>query len=83
MANELKERLGEISESLATGIQFPDTSIFAFPSFFLNPIMIKISVWMNKRSWKSKAKKNGAEVDAAPHARAHYGPETAILCYHS
>jgi len=68
MANELKERLGEIAESLATGTQFSDTFMIAFPSFFLNPIMSKISVWMNNRGWKAQAKKNGAEVDAAPYA---------------
>ncbi|MEE8354619.1 MAG: hypothetical protein V3S09_02240 [Candidatus Bathyarchaeia archaeon] len=68
MANELKERLGEISESLATDTQFPDTSMIVYPSFFLNPIMSKISVWMNKRGWKAQAKKNGGVVDAAPYA---------------
>ena len=68
MANELKERLGEIAESLATGIQYPDTSMIAFPSFFLNPIMSKFTVWMNNRSWKSQAKKKGGVVDAAPYA---------------
>ena len=68
MANELKQRLGAIAESLATGIQFPDTSMIAFPSFFLNPIMSKIAVWMNNRSWRAQAKKNGAEVDAVPYS---------------
>jgi hypothetical protein len=42
MGNELKERLGEIAESLATDTQFPDTSMVAYPSYFLNPIMSKV-----------------------------------------
>jgi hypothetical protein len=68
MANELKEKLREIAESLATDNQFPDTSMIAFPSFFLNPIMSTLAVWMNNRGWKSQAKKNGGVVDVAPYA---------------
>ena len=68
MANELKARLGEIAESLATDTQFPDTSMVAYPSYFLNPILSKVVVWINNRSWKSQAKKNGGVVDAAPNA---------------
>jgi hypothetical protein len=68
MGNELKERLGEIAESLATGTQFPDMSMVAYPSFFLNPILSKITIWMNNRGWKSQAKKNGGVVDATPYA---------------
>jgi hypothetical protein len=67
MANELKEKLGDIVESLITGTQYPDESMIAYPSFFLHPIMSKIMGWMNNRSWKAQAKKNGAEVDAAPY----------------
>jgi hypothetical protein len=68
MGNELKERLGEIAESLAIGTQFPDTSMIAYPSFFLNPILSKVVGWINNRGWKSQAKKNGVVVDAAPYA---------------
>lgn len=68
MGNELKERLGEIAESLATGTQFPDMSMVAYPSFFLNPILSKVMTRMNKRGWKSQAKKNCGVVDAVPYA---------------
>ena len=68
MANELKERLGEIAESLAKGTQFSDTSMIAYPSIFLNPMISKVIGWMNNRSWTSQAKKNGGVVDAAPYA---------------
>lgn len=68
MGNELKERLGEIAESLATGTQFPDMSMVAYPSFFLNPILSKVMTRMNKRGWKSQAKKNCGMVDAVPYA---------------
>lgn len=68
MANELKERLGEIAESLAKGTQFSDTFMVAYPSIFLNPMISKVIGWMNNRSWRNQAKKNGAMVDASPYA---------------
>lgn len=67
-ANDLKKQLGEIAEALASGTSHSDESIIAYPRFFLNPIMTKIMVWMNNRSWKSQAEKNGGKVDAKPYA---------------
>ena len=42
--------------------------MLAYPSYFLNPIMSKITVWINNHNWKAQAKKNGGVVDAASYA---------------
>lgn len=68
VANGLKRTLGEIAEALVSGTSYSDESIIAYPRFFLNPIMTKIMVWINNRSWKSQAEKNGGVVDAKPYA---------------
>ena len=67
MANSLKVELDLLVQAMVEGKSYSDTSIVAFPKFFLNPIIGRFFVWMNNRGWKSQADKNGVRVDAQPY----------------
>jgi len=67
MANSLKKELDELVLAMDEGKSYNDTSIVTFPKYLLNPIIGKIFIWMNNRSWKAQAEKNDSIVDAKPY----------------
>jgi multimeric flavodoxin WrbA len=64
---KVMKALDGIADALATGNSFGDE---AFPIFSLkiyyNRIRRKFMIWVNNRSWKSQAEKNGGDVAVQP-----------------
>ena len=66
MSARVRRTLDEIAEALAADNSLPDKSLRTVPDFFYKPLLKKIILGFNNLGWKSRAKKNGAAVDARP-----------------
>jgi hypothetical protein len=67
MAKPVKDELENIVDSILTGGNYADKSIVAFPRFFLNPLIGRVFTWINNRTWRSMASKNGSIIDSKPY----------------
>jgi hypothetical protein len=66
MTARVRRALEEIADALAADNSLPDKSLRTVPNFFYKPVLKKLILGMNNAGWKSRAKKNGAAVDARP-----------------
>ncbi len=64
LGKKLRLSLESIAGSLSEDRKESDRA-FEFPRIFMN----RLFMWMGNKMWKSRAKKNGAAVDARPYAR--------------
>jgi hypothetical protein len=67
-AKNIIEELGKISKAIIANATYHDNEVITFPKFLLNPALGPVMAWINNRSWKAMAKKNGEKVDAKPYA---------------
>lgn len=68
LGDKIKKELEKIADALARGEVYPDEALEVIPGIFMKPILADIIRWMNNRGWRSRAKDNGAVVDARPYA---------------
>jgi hypothetical protein len=68
MGDKIKAEIPKIVEAIISEKKYGDHAIVPYPNILLNPYIGRFMIWMNNRSWKALAKKNGQEVDAKPYA---------------
>jgi hypothetical protein len=66
-ANTVIAELQKIAEAISTDTTYHDNETWIIPQFMLKPLLRDIIIWINNKSWKTMAKKNGENVDAKPY----------------
>ncbi len=66
---KVMKALDRVVESFVTNSDFGDEALEIFSlKIYYNRVMRKFMLWINNRSWKKTAKKNGGQVDARPYS---------------
>ena len=67
MLESVRQRLRTIGDALLTGGTYRDDAMVPLPEFFLKPSVVHVMNLLNNRSWKKRAKRNGANVAKRPY----------------